>query len=82
MALSARVKLVPLPVFSGRDKGLIKGQQQVPHWAFGPVRNDIGLFLVVLIATLKRRSFTVALAAVGVSDSFGHSQIRVKKRRT
>jgi hypothetical protein len=45
--------------------GLTQSQQQVPHRAFGPVRNDKGLFWW-LYAALKRGSFTAVLAAAGI----------------
>ena len=43
------MELVPFPVFRGRFVvGAGKSQQQVPHRAFGPVRNDKGWFRVGL----------------------------------
>jgi hypothetical protein len=57
------------------SSGSGKVKQQVPHRAFGPVRNDKGfgvglrsaealLHPTALYAALERRSFTVVLAAV------------------
>ena len=59
LVLTARLKSCPSRSFAGRVcRVLRQSQQQVPHWAFGPVRNDKALISGWLYAALKRRSST------------------------
>jgi hypothetical protein len=60
-----------------------KSQKQVPHRAFGPVRNDKGCWVgSAVCAALKRRSSTVVYAAVDSIPSEAKAKSKAKSTAT